>query len=815
MDYRRRLFRRSNPPSSPWAKRFPIDDSTVIVKNTKHSLIAPQFPRINDPKNYDQDPDPNKNHRPQNYKDIDNVLWSEAFQRKVLRGARTFQLAALNRRLMFSTSTGSVAVAGGHRRSLVDRVFRSFSKLKVSGSSSSPPNPQKSPTALNEENEEGTEFQIYESERIQVDETKWFPFMQKKRWFDWIHFSPDDAQSKPDTTWSVDDPRIWSALSVSLELANRILRALIDDRQDGVSGIPSNATLRTILYGRIDHWSNFADVLGEPPYEKASVLLSHSMEQAIGDQRGSDFVPYVQTVTQTEEQLEARLNRLLERTVWGFQELDTALAVTDSQPEVSQGESPYTSIILIDVLLLEVILDSDVTLGELCQLQVNLAITIVHELMHAILFARDLNDNHEANISNKPKPDEYPDEPYLDGQGFNEAGYYMEHSFFGGVQRLAPEISGGYKAAQLMQYFHAWPDANEAFDFEAGGDRAFLEDGALSTIYHIPSTWSSRLLSDSFWKDAAFLRKSDNFFHNSRLFIVTAPIKNYKVIEYESPRLTNIQDQPGQPYNYPENKQIAEDWIHQTRLWETLRAPWYQRAFNEWEVSPWSYEVERNLTQSFISAFAKKDYIDCANIAGSLASSIEWETDHDTYLQYMPTKDDASGYWVFHAIGLLMMASIPIHWKKMSKREGKRSWMAELAPSKEAAADGRDMMVYTKPNLESPKEATARHISLYDQTKPDGGRIHGYTQLDCLKLIDSIIELIAKLDGIVHIRFLDAIEDAKKALLRDRKRLAASYPGRAHSMRWASKWPFEFPEYDPTIGSFENGRWRKTNIHFE
>ncbi|KAI0111068.1 hypothetical protein GGR51DRAFT_508769 [Nemania sp. FL0031] len=279
----------SSPPSSPWAKRFPWKDTTTIVDGTTHSLLAPQYPKIEDPKYYDQQPDRGKDHNPKSNREIDYVLWGERVQERIFWGARTWQLAALNRRIMFSAEGDYIVIPGAQQPSLVTKVIdriRRFSigksPLSSSGRSRESPAPHSSPqtpgtpaprpqapgTPASRPRIPGTpiprpripstrsripslrsrrmatpsyrerpEFQFYEQQRIQVDDTKWYPFLRKERWFDWVQFSLETGESMPNRTWSVDDVQIWSALSVSLELTNRILRALVKDRHSGVSNL--------------------------------------------------------------------------------------------------------------------------------------------------------------------------------------------------------------------------------------------------------------------------------------------------------------------------------------------------------------------------------------------------------------------------------------------------------------------------------------------------------------------------------------------------------------------------------------------------
>lgn len=72
---------------------------------------------------------------------------------------------------------------------------------------------------------------------IQVDESKWYPFFRKSHWFDLGNDPkigipnpiPPLADWKGNPYWSVDSEPVWEQLRVSIELADRILKQLINE----------------------------------------------------------------------------------------------------------------------------------------------------------------------------------------------------------------------------------------------------------------------------------------------------------------------------------------------------------------------------------------------------------------------------------------------------------------------------------------------------------------------------------------------------------------------------------------------------------
>lgn len=72
---------------------------------------------------------------------------------------------------------------------------------------------------------------------ISVNESKWFDFLKRDRWFDLrvdgvdsIPNPPPDLLQYHNKWWTADNPAIWSKLRIVMELMNRILSTGIDSR---------------------------------------------------------------------------------------------------------------------------------------------------------------------------------------------------------------------------------------------------------------------------------------------------------------------------------------------------------------------------------------------------------------------------------------------------------------------------------------------------------------------------------------------------------------------------------------------------------
>lgn len=189
-------------PASPWAERFPTflyndtarNGSFLTWDGSRHSGVAPEIPRIDDPIHYLDVSNLHLYSIAPSDEDLDKLFRTEEFQRRRLYGMRTWESAALNRWVQFSPQFG--VMSGGHLLSDVGEYAKSCAD-------------------------------IYNSRKIQVDETRWLPFLRKCMWFDWVQTSPPSESSGQ--VWSVDDPRLWNELSMGLELADRMFNALIDD----------------------------------------------------------------------------------------------------------------------------------------------------------------------------------------------------------------------------------------------------------------------------------------------------------------------------------------------------------------------------------------------------------------------------------------------------------------------------------------------------------------------------------------------------------------------------------------------------------
>ncbi|KAI8631537.1 hypothetical protein F5Y19DRAFT_493414 [Xylariaceae sp. FL1651] len=735
-------------PLSPWAKRFAIEDGAVPQwDNVTHSGYAPEFPKINNPIYYIARPTGNFQ-IPQNNADWDKLFYTEEYQTTKFSGFRTWQVAALNRWVRFSPQTGYIS--GGHLPNDVG------------------------PTEIVNNN-------IWQQYRIKVDEKNWLPFLRKDRWHDWTETSPP-AKQATGRIWSVDDPKVWEHLSISLELTNRILQALIEDKSEPDS----------------------------------RVLLSYTVEQLMAQKRGKPF-EWAFIAQQTKDQWRDRLTRLLSKLAWGF--VDTK-GVAEAQTITSTDLPNHTALCQIDSERMRVLCDMKITLAERCMMQVNMAVSIVHELVHAILAGRVFDDVYVGNRLQKDAIN-LP-EPFYDCYGIAEAGLSMEQFIFGGMSTIQP-------SPDIPISWITFNFPNTLYQIWNAVPGKWQEIGEPMICGLVPATWTSKILSEAFWQDPAYPQKSANFFHRNPVFTSTSA----NTTGTRQWVTTQAIDLSTLPQAYDEDNMAVRAWTESHQLWNNLRAGWY-----DIERFDWSNVLFRRSLHSFTVAFEEKDEITCAKTANALANSINWRQDQATFFSGFPGKTNLSSAWIYYAIGmrnpnlslydlllqslrslkksdflgLLMMAALPIRKSKVEKTVKEADWAYKAVPSREAVAAGWTSTIQLT-MADPAKTSDVEASELYNQFSGHG-KVDEFSQLDYLELVFRLQDSMSIYTPLVQLPFMVAIRQAFNALQIDRRSLRASYPD-AHATKWASVWPFDLPEYQKRLGTWDQSTQTWRDMRFD
>ncbi|KAI1266519.1 hypothetical protein F5Y18DRAFT_425764 [Xylariaceae sp. FL1019] len=301
-------------------------------------------------------------------------------------------------------------------------------------------------------------FSIFENERIEVQPDTWFNFFKKDRWFDLVC---EGTNPKPpdNTHWSVDNKALWDVLSISIELANRMLHAFMDDKHE---------MLETLLWGRLTKWKNLENVL-------KNLVWSFKAE-------GNDTTTYAETRV----------------------------------PRQQQGQLIMLSAELIHPLLTA----DDATLAERVLIQVHFACVMIHEMSHAMICSRIYDRQDPGNELwgtkqpvNKMWPiQSAPDwignykEPHIDFDEFSEIGRAVEKSLFYAPIRWRP---GG--ASLPITYFKSWIGGVHNFAQSDNPDEA-------NTLARVPPIQLAKLLSEQFWSTRTRPERSNNYFYSVDIF---------------------------------------------------------------------------------------------------------------------------------------------------------------------------------------------------------------------------------------------------------------------------------------------------------
>ncbi|KAI1119957.1 hypothetical protein F5Y10DRAFT_273538 [Nemania abortiva] len=507
----------NRPPGSPWQERFLVHTGLMVGSarlsegdGLRHSGLKPELPSVPDPKYYLEPPPSQQPALPVSKEELDRLFREEMIQSWVFRGGLTWQVAALNRWIEL---TPDIHMSGGHLQTDVGAFT------------------------------EAARNSLWEKHRIQVDESKWFPFFRKERWFDWTQTSPPSQTTG--RVWSVDDPKIWSQVSIALELADRFLKALLDVQQVD------------------DDWTKVLP--DEPePYEGARVLLSHTKEAALAAKDGKP-IPVDVPASKDKTEWQERLEWLLSTNIWCFQ---------DSGGR-SEGETmsvimhPHASITLVDIARVTALVDGDITLAERCRMLWKLADTMVHELCHAIIVSRWQNYiPGQVNVNRKTIG--ALAEVLINCEGIAESGLNMENCWFGGHSNHNP-----HGRIPLVTILFEVPNIETCSSYyNAPG--AWNADGAPIRIAGSQASYMSRLLSEAWWQNPDLPKRALDYFH--RPFVFTNEATYRPGFPKHWPEWTiHPPDPSGRSNPYSDaNQRDVDAFNERIRLWQHIRAGWYQ-----------------------------------------------------------------------------------------------------------------------------------------------------------------------------------------------------------------------------------------------
>ncbi|KAI0401308.1 hypothetical protein F4802DRAFT_619008 [Xylaria palmicola] len=731
-----------------------------------------EYPR-RDPKYYN-DPLPEMLglDRPHEGDDFDRLFFEEAIQKSSLAGYM-WQLTSLNRWLWFPRVG---LVSGGHLR-------------RDAGSQS-------------------TYMSLFDENLIKVDETKWFSFFRKGRWYD---LSSDPSVTKPvpkGGPWSVDNPRVWSVMRIAIELADRVLKALIKDR---------HSAIETLLFGRVVPWADIPLFKHLTPFPNAQVLLSAEMEAHIA--QAENTVPWKHPASDlAPDALQALMYERLEsyngELSWTFMyQRDPGMVAGRTMPDT---EEPIVRIILISTEVLRHLCEGDLTLAEMYIGLYTVAVTIVHELVHSTRLGRLVMDRplrNDPGVRGDFRDDiEIPllfTEPFIDFDAASEMGQGMEQRIFGGETVYYPSGNCIAVRAALRQ----WPNALSLFannSLRVNPNHPTFGEKSQLLIEEFTAMDCCRLLSSAFWDDDTRPRKSDNFFHRSRIFssisnaypmheYYQAP-KNWGGIEVDETNM--VEWRPGEA-------ELVAAWRERQRQWRSYRRDWYDVYKTDWLSSPWGYE-SRMPTDLFIDAYQKKDEFLGSVAVWRLRQAMDWQS-QSAFLDNLPSATNRSHNWIFFTLSLLMDATMPVRSAREEEQPSEipaadvhrhlpSSAVREIIEANEQSGGGDEntynpttSWVLSDPR--TPARKRPRNVC-FDPFIGDMVEVTDPSQMDYVVFALMILGHLRTSGAVVSRLFYDIISRLTMALRQSRQRLESEYPLR-HRVMWSDAWDFHMPSYRP------------------
>ncbi|KAI0407731.1 hypothetical protein F4802DRAFT_620636 [Xylaria palmicola] len=673
--------------------------------------------------------------------------------------------------------------------------------------------------------EAGIHRLIFETEKITVNEASWFPFFKQDRWFGTRSANPVLSGDQ----WTVDDPKVWKELRVSLELANRVLRTLIKDK---------HAFLQTMLFGKLAYWRDAAlKIQGKDatnlefslpdwpnslpePFPGAKVLLSHAFYKERWTALFPDTPCNMDAILGFDEDAwTRRLESIASKQEWALSPLNN-----DPDQRISGVTfSTHGNIIIIDPVFLEALMNDNITLAERCTLLFFQANTILHELSHALMSTRMRIDT-DPILTGLTKGDTNLTEPFIDFGGSAELGYALENAVFGGVLRDCSHR--GPFSVLLGPHYKTWPfptlsDASATMGSKVPGHPDFAA-GVENRLIMIPALYFSRMLSESYWKDERNPRKSDHFFDRLDIFSARTPHQpGTSLRDYQrTPVIENreqIEDYRVRGLLKPAVADMIIEWEQRESLWKEIRAGWFEDEGIIWLMSPWGTTQARGHVSGFNKEARKdisqRDLFTAVFHANQLANIINWYSGGEAYRESLMEQSIPA---VWHAVGLLMLAALPIRPEMCTRPATMLKMPHYMMPSSHAPHKAHKYITSNCPPPSSLAILGCARSEFFDPLGRDGRYFaYGeYTHLDYLDLVLKLInhwamggmpvstpwlQEICRLEAKLRAQRVD--QDVRQVLYR--------------AGTWVQDWDFVVPPYDPYAESIWNPAtsvWQDVNI---
>ncbi|KAK4233559.1 hypothetical protein C8A03DRAFT_19390 [Achaetomium macrosporum] len=677
-------------PPSPWLRKFGSLDQAVIhsvPSANRHSGLAPIFPELH-PTYYADEVPLNPIPRPTDH-ELDVLFGTERAQIESNLGLATWEIGILREYLINGWP-------GGHR-------------------SNDPP----------------MSHILEHGYGVDVEEDTWHPVFARGKWYDFRvpildrRFLPDGVEGiTPEDIWSVDVPRVWKELRVSIELANRWLRHMAkglwlnhlvhEEREEWMEAIPRPGFVPP---------DGVEDAGNNQPREKFDASLGPNEKPWRIPARGR-LTDYDSDVTLMEI-----ANRLRSKHIWTFVDDGHHLQDGSDHQELfgrthrqwNRGEEPDKGTeheerpptfltTYIHVQPLRVLLNPASTLSERCHSTWCLAMT------HAINFA-----GHDT----------WRDpgfEPYYGNEWSSELGQSAIKSFFGGDISEAPvlETPGkpGYKYGLATVDFPEPPGVENVL---AINNVPVVHLGQVTHSYPLPTAWISSTLLQSFYESIA-QRYGLAAFQAPKLFSSRKVWRGFYTRVHRAQPLPappsiitlSAAADPGlyQPLRDTHNALLAR-----RRVYDRIR-PWYSYEYLRWQLTPYADVACRAIIKRFSTAVHPSVRVPDPHRAErdghqAISTMHIWLDQHPL----RPGLDQAwpRTMWFYAVLSYMMQAVLPGREKTVGRdyrfREAKNVWF----PSQACVQSGNDRWEF--PETRHVYEKLSRHYDMkqrHTEQRPGG-----------------------------------------------------------------------------------------------
>lgn len=361
------------------------------------------------------------------------------------------------------------------------------------------------------------------------------------------------------------------------------------------------------------------------------------------------------------QELIDKLDRYAEKLVITFMSpamsensLGASLGVTTSMSDPHLGGKHNGAdlvLIMLNPVLLWRLLDADGSVSSKTNATLVLAITIVHEMAHAI---------HRAKNMFVPEDEWHRDEPFYAPPGTNpedtawisELGVSWEQSLINGSVVERPldrdEVGGLFLLSSDV------PNPGVAQAYNRGIDLASHE-GKNWHAYALPA-WVARMYgSDEFWQNHV-VKYGIRALHFPRLF--RTELNTY---DAGNARICEIESAPEQ--FRPKLQEYIDRARERQKQWQLLR-PFVHDKGQEWYNTVYSQRWLRDRAARFRVAHRQGDEWAGAVCFKNLDARTQWG-DVFTTNGFLLAKDED---WLDEAVGYLMMVIMPIRTERLTKR---------------------------------------------------------------------------------------------------------------------------------------------------